>query len=104
MSTSEDTDLSKTIYTDLSQQELPRTQYYQKLGENFYFQSDFSDAIEMFRLSLLHDAENHWARFQLAKSLIMNQQDHLAMIELEKYFSVHPQLIRQLHSKSNQKI
>lgn len=91
MSISEDKDLSKTIYTDLSQQELSRTQYYQKLGENFYFQNDYSNAVEMFRLSLLHDSENHWSRFQLAKSLIMNQQDHLAMIELEKYFSAHPQ-------------
>jgi tetratricopeptide (TPR) repeat protein len=90
VSTSTDIDLSKTIYTDLSQEELPRSQYYQKLGENFYFQSDFLNAVEMFRLSLLHDSENHWSRFQLAKSLIMNQQDHLGMIELEKYFSAHP--------------
>ena len=90
VSTSPETDLSKTMYTDLESGQLTRSEYYQKLGENFYFQSDFQSSIEVYKLSLLHDMNNQQARFSLAKAYIMNQQDHLAMIELEKYFSAHP--------------
>jgi predicted Zn-dependent protease len=90
VSTTADTDLSKTIYTDLNQEELPRSQYYQKLGENFYIHDEFSSAAEMFRLSLLHDAKNERSRFQLVKALVMNRQDHLAMIEMEHYLSAGP--------------
>lgn len=88
--TTEESDLSQTMYSDLPAEALNRSQYYQKLGENFYFQSEFSNAIEVFKLSLLHDSTNRQSRFSLAKAYILNQQDHLAMIELEKYFSTTP--------------
>jgi Tfp pilus assembly protein PilF len=101
----------KTVYSDLFPQELTRTQYYEHLGQNYFFQNDFQSAAEMFRLSVLHDPKNQTARFSLAKSYIESNQNHLALIEFEKYFSTHPefkgikdqdmQLASLLYEKSN---
>jgi len=101
----------KTVYSDIFPQNLTRAQYYEHLGQDYFYQNDFQNAIEMFRLSVLHSPENNPARFSLAKSYLKTEQNHLALIELEKYFLDHPQflgisdvdmeLISKVYEKSN---
>ncbi len=101
----------KTVYSDLFPQNLTRTQYYEHMGQDYFFQNDFTHAIEMYRLSLLHDPQNQQVRFSLAKSYDKTEQNHLAMLELEKYFSEHQNfsgitdedmhLVSKIYEKSN---
>ncbi len=101
----------KTVYSDLFPQNLTRTQYYEHMGQDYFFQNDFTNAIEMYRLSLLHDPKNQPARFSLAKSYDKTEQNHLALLELEKYFSQHQNfsgitdedmhLVSKIYEKSN---
>lgn len=101
----------KTVYSDLYPQSLSRSEYYEHMGQDYFHQNEFENAIEMFRLSLLHKPENNSARFSLAKTYAQTEQNHLAMIELEKYFSVYQNfsgmtdqdmnLISEIYEKSN---
>jgi tetratricopeptide (TPR) repeat protein len=77
----------RTLYSDLYPTSLTRGQYYHHLGQDYFYQERFVNAIEMFRLSLLHDPKDLAVRFDLAKAYSKNNQQHLAMIEFEKYFS-----------------
>lgn len=70
------TDLDKSIYS--------RSQYYQDLADNHFQQSEFLSAIDLYRLSLLHDDTNYKSRFGLAKAYISSEQSYLALAEFEK--------------------
>lgn len=103
--------VSKTVYSDIFPQNLTRSQYYEHLGQDYFIQEQYVNAIEMFRLSILHSPANDKARFSLAKSYVKTQQSHLALIELEKYFVSHPnfsgvtdnemQLVSEIYEASN---
>lgn len=103
--------VKKTIYTDIGPENLSRSQYYEHLGQDYFLHRDFENSIEMFRLSILHDPNNQTALFSLAQSYVNNKQNHLAMIELEKYFlhrssytgvtDQDMQLVSEIYERSN---
>lgn len=78
----------KTVYSDFFPQATTRTEYYKDIGLGYFNESKFDKAIEFFKLSLLHDPKNNDARYWLSVSYYRNNQNSLALIELEKLDSV----------------
>lgn len=78
----------KTVYSDLYPQ-LPRTEYYKQLALGAYKNEDYAQAVEYFKLSLLHDPSNNESRYWLGASYYQNKQDNLALVELDKLDAVH---------------
>lgn len=74
----------KTIYSDLFPQVSTRTEYYKDVGLGFLNDNNYDKAVEYFKLSLLHDPNNHDARYWLSVSFFKKNQNNLALIELEK--------------------
>lgn len=78
----------RTVRSDIFPEKLSRSSYYQKMAEGRAAQGDYAQAIELFRLSLLHNPQNQTARFQLADTYLRTQQTHLAALEMDKYVSL----------------
>lgn len=79
----------KTIYSDLFPQSSTRTGYYKDVGLGFLNDNNYDKAVEYFKLSLLHDPNNHESRYWLSVSFFKKNQNNLALIELEKLDAVN---------------
>lgn len=78
----------RTIYSDLFPQNLSRSEYYKDMAMGYLNDSNYDRAVELFKLSLLHDPKNQEARYWLAVSFFRKSQNNLALIELEKLESI----------------
>ena len=57
-----------TMTSDLNSTELSRTDYNTKIADNYLEKKLFEQAVDQYRLALLHDNKNTKARFGLAQS------------------------------------
>jgi len=86
--TADNYSLNKTVNSDLFPNGISRAEYYYKMGIATVEKEDFEQAAEMFRLALLHKPDFHTARFKLGEAYHLAGKDSMAMVEIEKYFSV----------------
>jgi len=82
----------RTLRSDIYPEKLTRTLYYQNMGESAVIAGEHVQAIEYYRLALLHDPQNRAARFQLADTYLKTGQTHLAALEMDKYVSLKSSL------------
>lgn len=75
----------KSMNTDLDKAALTRSDYYEKLAHNYFEQNKYLDAIDHYRLSLLHNSKNNVARFGLAQAYTVTDQNELALSEFNRY-------------------
>ena len=76
-----------TMTSDLNSTELSRTDYNTKIADNYLEKKLFEQAVDQYRLALLHDNKNTKARFGLARSYSNLGQNHLALIEFNIYLA-----------------
>lgn len=77
----------KSMNTDLDKSALTRSDYYEKLADNYFEQNKYSEAIDHYRLSLLHNSKNNTSRFGLAQAYTAMDQNELALSEFNRYLS-----------------
>lgn len=83
-------DHATTVKSDISQNELPRDEYYESLGKAFVEQEAFSEAIENFRLARLHNAKRASSYILAAEVYKIKDQKQLAADELTEGLKVNP--------------
>lgn len=88
LSTSDQEIPQKTMYTDLQPEVQSRSDYYTTMAISAVEHDQFDQAIELFRLALLHNPENHLAQFKLAQTYSLNDQYTLSIREFENYFAL----------------
>lgn len=81
----------KTVQTDIESSHQTRASYYEKLGQSYAADGQSESAIENYRLSILHDSKRASAHLLLSKEYQKNEQNHLAMVELEKALELDPE-------------
>jgi tetratricopeptide (TPR) repeat protein len=74
----------KSMNTDLDKAVLTRSDYYKKLADNYFEQNKYLEAIDHYRLSLLHNSKNNTSRFGLAQSYAAMDQNELALSEFNR--------------------
>lgn len=77
----------KSMNTDLDKSALTRSDYYEKLADNYFEQNKYREAIDHYRLSLLHNSKNNTARFGLAQSYAALDQNEMALSEFNRYLA-----------------
>lgn len=77
----------KSMNTDLDKSALTRSDYYEKLADNYFEQNKYREAIDHYRLSLLHNSKNNTARFGLAQSYTALDQNEMALSEFNRYLA-----------------
>lgn len=77
----------KSMNTDLDKSALTRSDYYKKLADNYFEQNKYREAIDHYRLSLLHNSKNNAARFGLAQSYTALDQNEMALSEFNRYLA-----------------
>jgi tetratricopeptide (TPR) repeat protein len=77
----------KSMNTDLDKSALTRSDYYEKLADNYFEQNKYREAIDHYRLSLLHSSKNNQARFGLAQSYTALDQNEMALSEFNRYLA-----------------
>ncbi len=78
-------DSLKSMNTDLDKTTLSRSDYYEKLADNYIEQNKYIEAVDHYRLSILHNSKNNQARFSLARSYMAMNQNELASNEFNQF-------------------
>lgn len=84
-------DAFQTVHTDVETSHQTRAEYYEKLGQAYASDDQSERAIENYRLSILHDSKRASAHMLLSQEYQKNDQNHLAMVELEKALELEPE-------------
>lgn len=74
----------KTVTSDLFPEKISRSEYYRELAVGFARDEQTDKAIELFRLSLLHDPANITAKIQLADAFRKVKMEYLAITQLSE--------------------
>lgn len=82
--------LPKTMTSDLYPDKISRTEYYREIATAFARDGQTTQAIENYRLSLLHDSKNILAKLQLSDQFRKAKIDHLAITELAEVLQIQP--------------
>lgn len=80
----------RTLTSDLYPNEITRTEYYRELAWGYDREGKIPEAIELYRLSLMHDPKNIKARIQLSDSFRKEKIDHLASAQLSEVLRLDP--------------
>ncbi len=80
----------RTLTSDLFPNKITRTEYYRELAWGYDREGKIPEAIELYRLSLMHDPKNIKARLQLADSFRKEKIDHLASAQLSEVLRMEP--------------
>jgi tetratricopeptide (TPR) repeat protein len=84
---------ARTVYSDMYPENLSRSDYYKNLGDSLYHDERYQEAIELYRLALLHNPNNFKVRLLLAKSYSITNQNYLALVEVDMYVAQ----VKQVH-------
>ncbi len=80
----------RTVTSDLFPNEISRSEYYRELAWGYDREGKIPEAIELFRLALMHDPTNVKARLQLADAFRSEKIDHLASAQLTEVLKIDP--------------
>ncbi len=80
----------ETITSDLFPEKISRSEYYREMAAGFAHDQQTQKAIELFRLSLLHDPKNITAKIQLSDAFRKENMQHLAISQLADVLQLQP--------------
>ncbi len=80
----------RTVTSDIFPDGITRTEYYRQLAWGYQLEGKTVEAIELFRLALLHDPKNITAKIQLADAFRKEKIDHLASVQLTEVLQMEP--------------
>ena len=80
----------RTVSSDIFPNGITRTEYYRELGWGYYLEGKTIEAIELYRLSLLHDPKNILTKIQLADAFRKEKIEHLASVQLTEVLKMEP--------------
>lgn len=80
----------RTVTSDIFPSGITRTEYYRQLAWGYYLEGKTVEAIELYRLSLLHDPKNVTSKIQLADAFRKEKIDHLASAQLSQVLKLEP--------------
>lgn len=80
----------KTVTSDIYPNYITRSEYYRQLAVGYARDEQTDKAIELFRLSLLHDPKNITAKLELADAFRKVKMEHLASNQLAEVLAVEP--------------
>ncbi len=80
----------RTVTSDIFPSGITRSEYYRDLGWGYYLDGKTTEAIELYRLSLLHDPKNILAKIQLSDAFRKEKIEHLASAELTEVLKIEP--------------
>ena len=84
------TDRPKTITSDIFPEKITRSEYYREMASGYAHDEQSTKAIELFRLSLLHDPHNITAKIQLSDAFRKEKMEHLAIAQLAEVLQSQP--------------
>ena len=84
------TDRPKTITSDIFPGKISRSEYYREMAAGYARDEQTVKAIELFRLSLLHDPQNITAKIQLSDAFCKEKMEHLAISQLADVLQLQP--------------
>lgn len=80
----------KTVTSDIYPDYITRSEYYRQLAVGYTRDEQTDKAIELFRLSLLHDPKNITAKLELADAFRKAKMEHLASSQLAEVLALEP--------------
>ena len=86
----------RTIVSDLFPEQITRTEYYRQLAWGYDRDGKLPEAIELYRLALMHDPKNILAKVQLSDVFRKEKIDHLASAQLTEVLKLQPNHISAL--------
>lgn len=86
-------DRPKTITSDIFPEKISRSEYYREVAAAFAHDEQTVKAVELFRLSLLHNPTNITAKIQLSDAFRKEKMEHLAIAQLADVLQLQPQNI-----------
>jgi len=78
----------RTVTSDIFPELMTRSEYYRQLAWGYDRDGKISEAIELYRLSLMHDPKNLQAKIQLSDAFRKEKLDHLASAQLSEVLSI----------------
>ena len=79
-----------TMQTDLYPKYISRAEYYEQMGVGYSLESQNENAIENFRLSILHNPKRVSAYLNLSDEYRKTDRNHLALVELGEALKLEP--------------
>lgn len=95
------TEAPETISSDLFPNQISRAAYYENLGDGYANNHQTDQAIDLFRLSILHDSKNLNVRVKLAEQYIQKKEYYLAELQLQQTLLINPNNTRALSTLGN---
>ena len=91
----------QTVKSDLFPGQISRAEYYEQLGLGYAQDNQVAKAIELYRLSILHNPKRASAHMNLSDSYLSAGQPHLASYELGEAVRLDPQNKMSLYKLGN---
>lgn len=79
-----------TMKTDMFPKDISRAEYYEQMAIAYSHENQIENAIENFRLSILHDPKRVSAYLNLSDEYRKTNRNHLALLELGEALKVEP--------------